>query len=462
MSRAAIPGPRKGLRTVLLPAVAASALLLTAACGGGSSDRGDEGQSSQGGGSGAAATEAGDDSGTGQAGGDGETGTGAKPGGQDGTGKPDGQDTQDKDKQDKQDKKDQEAPPKVRVDPADGSVTAEAGRPVTVTADEGTLTAVRVTDADGGAVAGALSADRKTWTSSGRTAPGTAYQVDISSRTPKGKAQESSTKFTTQKADRINKVAMKPGNGGTFGVAQPVSIVFDYPVADKAAVERNLKVNTSVPTQGSWGWIKDQSGKDRVDWRPKEYWKPGTRVTLNANLQGVKSGTGTYFARDYETSFTVGSGRVVEVDVPNHKVNIVENGQLVKSLPMSAGSAEFPTRGGTHVILAKNAKETLDSQTVGLGDRYNLPDVPWVVHFTSSGTFFHSAAWNTANIGRNNTSHGCVGMTVEDAKWFYDRVQVGDPVVVKGSTSTAVTDPGNGFGAWQMPYPQWQTKSALS
>ncbi|WTW92242.1 Ig-like domain-containing protein [Streptomycetaceae bacterium NBC_01309] len=452
MSRAAIPGPRKGLRTVLLPAVAASALLLTAACGGGSSD---EGQSRADGGSGAAAaTEAGNDSGTGSgtgpAGGDAQNGKDEKPGRQDGPDKKD------------QPGKNQEAPPKVRVDPVDGSATAEPGRPVTVTADEGTLTGVRVTGADGAAVAGALSADGRTWTSSGRTAPDTAYTVAISSRTPKGKAQESSTTFTTQKADRINKVAMKPGNGGTFGVAQPVSVVFDHPVGDKVAVERNLKVNTSVPTEGSWGWIKDQSGKDRVDWRPKEYWKPGTRVTLNANLQGVKSGTGTYFARDYETSFTVGSGRVVEVDVANHKVNVVENGQLVKSLPMSAGSDEFPTRGRTHVILAKNAKETLDSQTVGLGDRYNLPDVPWVVHFTSSGTFFHSAAWNTANIGRNNTSHGCVGMTVADAKWFYDRVQVGDPVVVKGSTSTAVTDPGNGFGAWQLSYAQWQAKSALA
>ncbi|WP_436771383.1 L,D-transpeptidase [Yinghuangia sp. YIM S09857] len=451
MSRAAIPGPRKGLRTVLLPAVAASALLLTAACGGGSSDRGDEGRGAPDAGSGGAvAAEAGDGPAA-------DPSAGGAPSGKDE--KPEKPDS-DKDKQDKKGQG-QDAPPKVSVDPADGTTAAEPGRPITVTADEGKLTAVRVTGADGGTVSGSLSADGKSWTSGGRTAPGTSYQVEISSRTPKGKAQESSTSFTTRAADRINKVAMKPGNGGTFGVAQPVSIVFDIPVADKAAVERNLKVNTSVPTEGSWGWIKDRSGKDRVDWRPREYWKPGTQVTLNANLKGVKSGAGTYFARDYETSFTVGSGRVVEVDVPNHKLNVVENGQVVKSLPMSAGSAEFPTRGGTHVILAKNAKETLDSQTVGLGDRYKLPDVPWVVHFTSSGTFFHSAAWNTANIGRNNTSHGCVGMTVEDAKWFYDRVQVGDPVVVKGSTSTAVTDPGNGFGAWQMPYAQWQAKSAL-
>ncbi|MCF2530850.1 L,D-transpeptidase [Yinghuangia soli] len=420
MSRAAISGPRKGLRIALVPALAATTLLL-AACGGGSSDK-DDGQSAGNAGSGGAAATADQNNG------------------------------KDKGK---------DPAPQVAVDPADKAADVEPGKPVTVTATEGTLTDVRISDADGGTVAGKLAADGKTWTSTGRTAPGTAYTVDIGSRTAKGKDQTSSTTFTTKKADKTNKVAMKPGNGGTFGIAQPVSITFDHPVADKAAVEKNLKVTTSVPTEGSWGWIKDSSGKDRVDWRPKDYWQPGTKVTLNADLKGVQSGTGTYFARDYETSFTVGTGRVVEVDVAKHKVNVVEGGQVVKSIPMSAGSDEFPTRGGTHVILAKNAKETLDSQTVGLGDKYNLPDVPWVVHFTSSGTFFHSAAWNTANIGKNNTSHGCVGMTVEDAKWFYDRVQVGDPVVVKGSKSTAVTEAGNGFGAWQVSYDQWKAKSAL-
>lgn len=429
MSRAVIPGPRKGLRIAVVPVVAASAVLLAACGGGGSSDRADGGGAT--------------------AGDSGPSSPGTQPGGKDKDGKG-------------QEKKDQDTPPPVRVAPADKATAVTPGQPVTVTADSGTLADVRVTDPEGGTVDGAAAADRRTWTSSGRTVPGTTYTVQVTSRDAKGRERVSTTTFTTLKADRTNKVAMKPGSGGTVGMAQPVSIVFDHPVVDKAEVERNLNVTTSVPTEGSWGWIKDQSGKDRVDWRPKDYWKPGTQVTLNANLKGVKSGAGTYFARDYATSFTVGTGRVVEVDVPGHKVDIVENGRVVKTLPMSAGSDQFPTRGGTHVILAKNAKETLDSQTVGLGDSYNLPDVPWVVHFTSSGTFFHSAAWNTGNIGRNNTSHGCVGMTVADAKWFYDRVQVGDPVVVKGSKSTAVTDPGNGFGAWQMSYAQWQAKSALT
>ncbi|GAA4973861.1 Ig-like domain-containing protein [Yinghuangia aomiensis] len=436
MSRAAIPGPRKGVRTaVALPAVAAASVLLLAACGGG----GSSGNSAQG-----TSTPQGTSS----------------PQGTASAGTPDPQD-----KNTGQEKNQAPVPDpdgaRVTVDPANKATGIEPGKAITVTAADGVLTRVRISGTDGGTVRGSLSADGLTWTSSGKTVPGSVYTVSVDSRSATGKDGSSTSTFTTAKADRINKLAMKPADGGTFGVAQPVSITFDYPVVDKAEVERHLNVTASVPTEGSWGWIKDITGKDRVDWRPKEYWKPGTKVTLNADLTGVKSGKGTYFARDYASTFTVGTGRVVEVDVPNHKVKVIENGETVKTLAMSAGSDEFPTRGGTHVILGKNATETLDSQTVGLGDSYKLPDVPWVVHFTSSGTFFHSAAWNTANIGVDNTSHGCVGMTVEDAKWFYERVQVGDPVVVKGSNSTATTDPGNGFGAWQLSYAQWQAKSAL-
>ncbi|WP_406281926.1 Ig-like domain-containing protein [Embleya sp. NBC_00896] len=350
----------------------------------------------------------------------------------------------------------------MTVDPADGTQGVAPGRPITVTAGSGTLAAVRIADGQGRAIEGTTSPDGRTWTSTTRTVPNATYTVTTTTRGKKGAEATTTGTFGTLKADKVNKVTLRPANGGTFGVGQPVSIMFDIPVQDKAEVERNLKVTTTPNVEGSWGWTKDQSGKDRVDWRPREFWPTGTRITLDANLGGVASAPGAYFTRDYETSFTVGTSRTVEVDVPKHKLTVIEDGVPVKTIKMSAGSDQFPTRGGTHVILSKNAKETLDSTTVGLGDSYNLPDVPWVVHFTSSGTFFHSAAWNTANIGVANTSHGCVGMTVPDAEWFFNRVQVGDPVVVKGSNNTEATEPGNGFGNWQLTWDRWKAKSALA
>ncbi|MFJ8738221.1 Ig-like domain-containing protein [Embleya sp. NPDC127516] len=411
MRKPLISGSRKGIRMVALPLAAAAVLL--AGCGSGGADKAGKSEAAQG-----------------------------KPGS-------DGNEAKD-------------TPARVSVDPIDGTQGVVPGKPITVTADSGTLASVRVVDAQNRAIEGAVGADGRTWTSTTRTIPGAAYTVTATTRGKKGAETSVTSKFGTLKADTVNKVTLRPANGGTFGVGQPVSIMFDHAVKDKAEVERNLKVTTAPNVEGSWGWTKDQSGKDRVDWRPREFWPSGTKITLNANLAGVASGPGTYFTRDYESTFTVGTNRVVEVDIPKKRLTVIEDGTAVKTIKMSAGSNEFPTRGGTHVILNKNATETLDSTTVGLGDSYNLPDVPWVVHFTSSGTFFHSAAWNTANIGVANTSHGCVGMTVPDAEWFYNRVQVGDPVVVKGSNNTEATEPGNGFGNWQLTYDQWKAKSALA
>ena len=62
--------------------------------------------------------------------------------------------------------------------------------------------------------------------------------------------------------------------------------------------------------------MTDWSGRDRVDWRPKEYWKPGTEVTLNAELNGTDSGAaGGWFVRDYTTTFTIGARQIAKVDL---------------------------------------------------------------------------------------------------------------------------------------------------
>lgn len=48
---------------------------------------------------------------------------------------------------------------------------------------------------------------------------------------------------------------------------------------------------------------------------------------------------------------------------------------------------------------------------------YELPGVPWVCFFVSTGVALHGAYWHD-NFGRR-MSHGCVNMQPEDAKWVY-------------------------------------------
>ncbi|MFG2876491.1 Ig-like domain-containing protein [Streptomyces sp. NPDC048337] len=336
----------------------------------------------------------------------------------------------------------------------------KAGEPVKVTIADGKLSLVKVTDAKGGELAGQISADGKTWTSERNASPGTDYKVEAQNTD----SQSATAQFKTSAADKVNKVSINVAKGSTVGVAMPVSLVFDNPVKNKAEVEKQLKVTTSDNTEGSWGWFKDYSGKDRVDWRPKDYWKSGTDVKVDMNLNGVDSGPGGgLFARDYNTEFKIGKDRRMEVSLDTKKLKVTEDGQTVKTIPISAGTpgGKKASWSGKMVLMSKEGTIRMDSQTVGLGDAYDKM-VDYSMRLTWSGMYVHAAPWNNANFGVANTSSGCVGMSDANAKSFYSEVQVGDPFEVVGDGSKGNAEIGNGYGEWNLSWDQWKAKSALS
>ncbi|MFB7466076.1 Ig-like domain-containing protein [Streptomyces sp. NPDC056224] len=336
----------------------------------------------------------------------------------------------------------------------------KAGEPVKVTVADGKLALVKVTDAKGGELPGKISDDGRTWTSERNAAPGTDYKVEAQNT----ESQSASAQFKTSAADKVNKVRINLPKGSTVGVAMPVSIVFDNPVANKAEVEKQLKVTTSNNTEGSWGWFTDYSGSDRVDWRPKDYWKSGTDVKVEMNLNGVDSGKGGgLFAKDYSTEFKIGKDRRMEVSLDTKKMTVTEDGQAVETIPISAGTpgGKKASWSGKMVLMSKEGTIRMDSQSVGLGDAYDKM-VDYSMRLTWSGMYAHAAPWNAGNFGRVNSSSGCVGMSDADAKDFYEKVQVGDPFEVVGSGSKGNAEIGNGYGEWNLSWDEWKAKSALN
>ncbi|MGW4039770.1 L,D-transpeptidase [Streptomyces sp. NPDC004778] len=336
---------------------------------------------------------------------------------------------------------------------------AAPGEPVKVTLAHGTLKAVSVKPGEGGPLAGKISADGRTWTSDRVAAPGTAYTVEA---TDADGGSDRAT-FATAEAEKVNKLSLAPGKNTTVGIAQPLSVVFDHPVKDKAAVEKALKVSTSNGTEGSWGWLQDYSGKDRVDWRPEEYWKPGTKVTLDAQLNGVDTGPdGGWFVRDYATTFTIGAAQVVKVDLDGHRLALHRDGKQVMDLPMSAGTpgGEKASWRGTAVLMSKEGTINMRSETVGLGDAYDKM-VDYSMRLTWSGMYAHAAPWNANYFGQANRSSGCLGMSDANASALYGQVRVGDPFEITGAEAKGTVAEGNGYGAWNVPWEDWQAKSAL-
>ncbi|WP_055529326.1 L,D-transpeptidase [Streptomyces graminilatus] len=366
--------------------------------------------------------------------------------------------------------------PKAAVRPVTVTVTPKgervpAGVPVRVTASGGRLTSVTVTDAEGHRLAGKAAADGRSWVSARKSVPGAAYKVTATTRTESGTTgtgtgtttTTTTSTFTTAAADKVNKVDWRPGAGATVGIAQPISLVFDNPVRNRAEVEKQLRITTSNNTEGSWGWITDYSGKDRVDWRPKSYWKPGTRITLNAELNGTDSGAaGGWFVRDYTSRFTIGARQIVKVDLDNHQLDLVRDGRSVRRIPVSGGTPGGDRRSwrGTAVLMAKEGTINMNSETVGLANAYDKM-VDFSMRLTWSGMYAHAAPWNAQYFGNTNHSSGCIGMSDANAAWFYGQVRPGDPFEITGKETKGVVAPGNGFGAWNVSWAEWRGKSAL-
>ncbi|MFC5723961.1 Ig-like domain-containing protein [Streptomyces gamaensis] len=349
----------------------------------------------------------------------------------------------------------------VTVTPAVNGKDVPLGAPISVKASGGKLTSVEVTDGKGQKVAGELAGDGTAWVSEGKVKPQTEYTVKAAAESDKGRKSATSATFSTAKAPKVNKLDNLPLRGDTVGTGMPVSITFDHKIdKDKRAeVEKAFKVSSQPRVEGAWGWVTDWSGKDRLDWRPKDRWPAGTKVSVKGTLGGIDSGEGGWFARDYDFDFAVGEDHRAVIDVPNHTLTMYDGDKEVGSVKGSAGSPVDPTRNGIHTVRSKAADEVMDSSTIGHGNEWMLAS-KWVTHLTASGTFLHSAPWNNS-VGVENNSHGCFGMTTADAKKVYDFLPVGSTVEVKGSTSTKKTDVGNGLEVWQESWQEWQKRSAL-
>ncbi|MGV9317175.1 Ig-like domain-containing protein, partial [Streptomyces sp. NPDC003691] len=328
-------------------------------------------------------------------------------------------------------------PATVSVTPSGEGV--KAGQPIKVTAQGGKLTSVQVSDGKGGSVTGKLSAGDTVWTSDRKAGADVSYQVTAATKTDGGTTGSAKASFSTAKAEKKNLVTFWPLKNSTVGIGQPISLVFDYPVADRAEVEKALKVTTSNNTEGSWGWLKHYDGKDRIDWRPKAYWKPGTQVTLDAPLNGIATSETRMFARDYAMKFTIGAAEVVKVDLNKKKLVLERNGSPVRTIPVSGGTpgGEKRSWGGTTVLISKEGTINMNSETVGLGDAYNKM-VDYSMRLTWSGMYAHAAPWNGAYFGRANKSSGCIGMSTAEAASFYKSVSVGTPFETTGRDTKGI------------------------
>ncbi|MBB6626440.1 L,D-transpeptidase family protein [Nocardioides sp. KIGAM211] len=354
----------------------------------------------------------------------------------------------------------QVSPVKVRSDVGGDSTAVPVDQRVTISASGGTLDSVTVSS-EAGRLAGKLSSAGDSWTASGRLEPGTDYAVRTVAERSDGKKVTRTSRFHTQDLTLAQQTyaSVAPLQDETVGVGMPVIVTFDVPVTDKATIEKHMAVKASPAQAGTWHWISDTE----VHWRPKTYWKAGSDVSVDVDINSVPAGAGIYGQESRHVDFHVGDANVYKVDAQTDQMRVFQNGSLLRTIPITTGKPGFTTRSGTKVIIEKFASKRMNSETVGIPadspDAYDIDDVQWAMRLTYSGEFIHAAPWSVASQGRENVSHGCTGMSDANAKWLYDMTRRGDVVEYTGTDRPMTLT--NGYGDWNDSFAEYRAGSAL-
>ena len=211
-----------------------------------------------------------------------------------------------------------------------------------------------------------------------------------------------------------------PVNGSMVGVAKPIIINFQRPIANRPLAEQAIHISSSPAVPGTFYWTTDT----QVRWRPYNFWPAGTQVHIDAS--GAQS------------NFRVGEALIATIDDKTHQMTVTRNGRVERTFPVSMGmpDGKHETKNGTYYVLEKFPDIVMDSSTYGVPVNsaygYKLK-VQWAVRIDNSGGFVHSAPWSVGDQGKRNVSHGCINLGPDNAKWFYDNFGSGDPIIVKNS-----------------------------
>ncbi|MEP7022191.1 MAG: Ig-like domain-containing protein, partial [Pseudonocardiales bacterium] len=319
----------------------------------------------------------------------------------------------------------------ITAAPAAGALISPV-QPVTVAVKDGQLTSVKLINPDGKIVAGQLAADGHSWKNTEELGYSKTYTLSAVAKGADGTAASKKTNFTTVTPDNMTMPYLqRPGgyglnDGGTYGVGIVPVVHFDESITDKKAAEKSLIVTTNPKVEGSWNWVDDTN----VHWRPRQYFTPGTKVTVNAKVYGVQVGSGLYGQADKSVSFTIGAKHIAISDDVSKTVKVYFNDKLVRTMPTSMGRGGYvagknglkislSTMSGIYTVLSHENPAIMSSDSYGLPANspagYAPEKVYWATKISTDGIYLHELNATIWAQGNTNVSHGCLNMNTDNA-----------------------------------------------
>jgi lipoprotein-anchoring transpeptidase ErfK/SrfK len=364
-------------------------------------------------------------------------------------------------------------PAQITFHPGSKAHGVDPLEPVSVTATSGQLTGVQMVNDAGKPVAGVLTPDNLTWHPVVPLGYGRTYTLTVASQGPSGQRATQISQFSTLVPGNQTKVSFTTlseaplQDGGIYGVGTIVVAHFDEPVPDHAAAERQLSVTTSPPVSGAWRWVDDQT----AHWRPERYYAPHTTVTADARIYGIALGKGLFGQEDTKVSLRIGDAHISVADDKTKQVSVYDNGRLVRTMPTSMGmggtqqvgdrTLSFWTPPGIYTVLDKGNPVVMDSSTFGLPKNSRLgyrETINYATRISTDGIYLHELDTTVWAQGNTDTSHGCLNLNGDNAKWFFDFSVPGDIVEIRntGGPPLQIAQGGD----WTVPWDKWHSGSA--
>jgi len=345
------------------------------------------------------------------------------------------------------------------AEPADNAAEVNPASTPVLKVQNGTIESVSLAPKSGGGdVAGELSANDSEWTASEPLEFNTEYTFAFTLADTNGNTTKGSQTFHTVTPPNEANAFMAPMDKSVVGVGHPIEINFSEPVLNKPAVEAAITVTSTSAQTGAFYWISDTKAR----YRPETFWEPNSTVTVDMKLFGVDFGNSMIGNFNETRTFQVHNSRVAVVDNLTKTMQVFIDGQLTRSFPITLGDAEWPSPSGYQVVMSQHETLPFRAESIGLkpGDPayYEPFDASWASRLTNSGVFVHQALPGALGaLGVINVSHGCIGMSPEGAKYFYDTFEPGDLVQVL-NTEVGPAAVWDGYGDWNMPWAEYSTQ----
>ncbi|GAA2274893.1 hypothetical protein GCM10010430_71080 [Kitasatospora cystarginea] len=124
----------------------------------------------------------------------------------------------------------------------------------------------------------------------------------------------------------------------------------------------------------------------------------------------------------------------IRVDLARHLVIVGADG-ATRELPATAGAPAHPTRTGWMTVAGKPGTMGFDFAGSSTEEQYRV-SMDWCVQLADrSGypTYVCGMPFLTGTVfGHENVTHENIGLSTEDARWYFEHVSVGDRVEVSG------------------------------